>query len=159
MIFNRRRVSVRPISELTEGESLRITEKIDDRDLLLYLGLTNDSNPLYIQHDFARAAGYESPVVPAVMLTGIVFSSLSKHLPGPGARVLEQHIRFPEAARHESTLTFRLEINSIQPEEGFILVRVDGEDEGGRVVMEGEVKVAVPVLLEREAEISALGEA
>ncbi|MET3575954.1 MaoC family dehydratase [Bhargavaea ullalensis] len=151
-------MNVRPISELEEGESLKIVEKIEDRDLLLYLGLTNDSNPLYIQHDFARAAGYDEPVVPAVMLTGIVFSSISKHLPGPGARITEQSIRFPEAARHGSTLTFRLEILSVRQEAGILQIRVEGEDEDGRSVMAGEVKVAISSSLEGETEIPALGE-
>lgn len=151
-------MSVRPISELEEGESLKIVEKIEDRDLLLYLGLTNDSNPLYIQHDFARAAGYEGPVVPAVMLAGIVFSSISKHLPGPGARIVEQALRFPEAACHGSTLTFRLEVISVSEKAGTLKMRVDGEDEEGRAVMAGEITVAMPDALEGETEIPALGD-
>ncbi|NYA63158.1 enoyl-CoA hydratase, partial [Lactobacillus salivarius] len=39
------------IDEIKEGDSLTVTESISDRDLLLYLGITNDNNPLYIQHD------------------------------------------------------------------------------------------------------------
>lgn len=42
------------IEDIEEGDSLSLTESIEDKDLLLYLGLTNDANPLYIQHDYAQ---------------------------------------------------------------------------------------------------------
>ena len=41
------------IEEIEEGDSLSLTESIEDQQLLLYLGLTNDANPLFIQHDYA----------------------------------------------------------------------------------------------------------
>ena len=42
------------IDEIEEGDSLSLTESIEDSQLLLYLGLTNDANPLYIQHDYTQ---------------------------------------------------------------------------------------------------------
>lgn len=39
------------IDEIQEGDSLTVTEIIETRDVLLYLGLTNDDNPLYVQYD------------------------------------------------------------------------------------------------------------
>lgn len=77
------------IDEIEEGESLSVTESIEDNQLLLYLGLTNDANPLYIQHDYARQTAYERPIVPSIMLMGIVTSAISKHLPGPGSHVVK----------------------------------------------------------------------
>ena len=76
------------INELEEGDSLSLTESIEDNQLLLYLGLTNDANPLYIQHDFAKQTEYQQPIVPSVMLMGIITSAISKHLPGPGSHVV-----------------------------------------------------------------------
>ena len=66
------------IDEIKEGDSLTVTESISDRDLLLYLGITNDNNPLYIQHDYARDTEYQKPIVPPVLLTGIITSSISR---------------------------------------------------------------------------------
>lgn len=42
------------IAEIKEGDSLTVTESISERDLLIYLGLTNDNNPLYIQNEYAQ---------------------------------------------------------------------------------------------------------
>ena len=54
------------INEIEEGDSLSLTESIEDNQLLLYLGLTNDANPLYIQHDFAQKTEYHQPIVPSL---------------------------------------------------------------------------------------------
>jgi acyl dehydratase len=88
------------IDEIEEGESLSVTESIEDNQLLLYLGLTNDANPLYIQHDYARQTAYERPIVPSIMLMGIVTSAISKHLPGPGSHVVNFSVNFVEPVYH-----------------------------------------------------------
>ena len=91
------------IEEIQEGESLSVTETIEDSQLLLYLGLTNDANPLYIQHDYAKQTMYKNPIVPSVMLMGILTSSVSKHLPGPGSHVVNFSMNFIEPVYHYET--------------------------------------------------------
>ena len=49
------------IEDIEEGDSLSLTESIEDNQLLLYLGLTNDANPLYIQHDYKKTTCIHSP--------------------------------------------------------------------------------------------------
>ena len=88
------------INEIEEGDSLSLTESIEDNQLLLYLGLTNDANPLYIQHDFAQKTEYHQPIVPSVMLMGIITSAISKHLPGPGSHVVNFSVNFIEPVFH-----------------------------------------------------------
>ena len=56
----------RTVNELVVGEKLQITEKIEDKDLLLYLGLTNDNNPLYVQYDYASETSFKKPIVPTI---------------------------------------------------------------------------------------------
>ena len=83
MILGKKRRIGREIEKIVEGEKLKLTE-IEDKELLLYLGLTNDSNPLYIQHDYASQTEFDKPLVPTIMLNGIITSAISKYLPGPG---------------------------------------------------------------------------
>ena len=110
MILGKKRRLGRKIEEITVGEKLKLTEKIEDKDLLLYLGLTNDGNPLYIQHDYASQTPYENPIVPTIMLTGIISSAISKYLPGPGSHIVEQHLEFPKPVYHYATINFLLEV-------------------------------------------------
>lgn len=134
------------IQDLIIGEKLSITEKIEDKDILLYLGLTNDNNPLYIQHDFASKTEYEKPIVPTIMLTGIVTSAISKYLPGPGSHVTKQEIRFPVHAYHYSLITFTFVITDINVHKNEISIEVEGRNEEKETVLQGKFLVAPPAL-------------
>jgi len=106
MLLGKKRKLGRKIDEITVGEKLSLTEKIEDKDLLLYLGLTDDANPLYIQHDYASQTPFEKPIVPSIMLTGMINSAISKYLPGPGTHIISQDIEFPKPVYHYGTVDF-----------------------------------------------------
>lgn len=149
MILGKKRRLGRKIEEITVGEKLKLTEKIEDKDLLLYLGLTNDGNPLYIQHDYASQTPYENPIVPTIMLTGIISSAISKYLPGPGSHIVEQHLEFPKPVYHYATVDFLLEVTDVDKLSNKIIVKVEATDENHDVVVAGEVKVIPPVVENR----------
>lgn len=132
------------IDEITVGEKLQITEKIEDKDLLLYLGLTNDSNPLYIQHDYALETPFKKPIVPTIMLNGIITSAISKHMPGPGSHVLEQNLIYLEPVYHNETIEFLLEVQHIDITEKVVDIYVNAFKEKRIQVIEGVIKVLPP---------------
>ncbi|WP_210468612.1 MaoC/PaaZ C-terminal domain-containing protein [Sporosarcina sp. 6E9] len=149
MILGKKRRLGRKIEEITVGEKLKLTEKIEDKDLLLYLGLTNDGNPLYIQHDYASQTPYENPIVPTIMLTGIISSAISKYLPGPGSHIVEQHLEFPKPVYHYATIDFLLEVIEVDHSTNKIIVKVEASDGDKDVVVAGEVKVIPPIVEDR----------
>lgn len=149
MILGKKRRLGRKIEDITVGEKLKLTEKIEDKDLLLYLGLTNDANPLYIQHDFASQTAYEKPIVPSIMLTGIVTSATSKYLPGPGSHVIGQNLQFPKAVYHYATIEFLLEVIQVNKEANTIEVKIEAIDEHKEVVISGSVTVIPPKVVDR----------
>ncbi|MBB5180647.1 acyl dehydratase [Planomicrobium koreense] len=151
MLLGKKRKLGRKIEDMNVGEKLKLTEKIEDKDLLLYLGLTNDGNPLYIQHDFASQTAFEKPVVPNIMLTGIITSAISKYLPGPGSYINEQRLKFVKPVYHYSTIDFLLEIVEIDEKNNLVSVRVEATDENGNTVVEGTVHVNPPQLLNQLA--------
>src|SRR5690625_1485916 len=136
MIDKRRKLG-KKINELSIGETYTTTNKIEDKDLLLYLGLTNDSNPLYIQHDYASRTPFEKPVVPTIMLTGIVTSAASKYLPGPGSHVVEEYLKFPLPVYHYETINILLEVSEVKNEDNIITIQVEACNEEDEVVISG----------------------
>lgn len=135
----------RNIEELIVGEKLMITEKIEDKDLLLYLGLTNDNNPLYIQHDFASKSIYENPIVPPIMLTGIITSALSKYLPGPGSHLTRQIVSFPTPTYHYAIVTFNFEVKEVHVHANEVVIYVNAQNEQNDTVVDGIFHVTPPV--------------
>lgn len=149
MILGKKRRLGRKIEDISVGEKLKLTEKIEDKDLLLYLGLTNDSNPLYIQHDFASRTSFEKPIVPTIMLTGIVTSAASKYLPGPGSHVVEEYLKFPVPVYHYETIHILLEVSEVKNEENIISIQVEACNEEDEVVISGHMKVMPPKIIDR----------
>ncbi|MEG0259745.1 MAG: MaoC/PaaZ C-terminal domain-containing protein [Lysinibacillus sp.] len=135
------------IDKIKIGEKIHITEKIEDKDLLLYLGLTNDSNPLYIQHDYAALTPFEKPIVPTIMLNGIITSAVSKYIPGPGSRIIEQHLKYLGPLYHYEIFDTLLEVIEVQKDENKIFVSVHAYNEKKELVIEGKLTVTPPITL------------
>ncbi|KAB2338805.1 enoyl-CoA hydratase [Cytobacillus depressus] len=144
MLLGKKRKLGRQIEEITVGEKLTLTEKIEDKDLLLYLGLTNDANPLYIQHDYASQTPYKKPIVPSIMLNGIISSAISKYLPGPGSHILKQEINFVKPVYHYGTVQFLFEVVEVSKSSHTIQIQVHGTDEEDETVIKGTLLVCPP---------------
>lgn len=150
LLLGKKRELGRRVEHIKIGENLKLTEKVEDKDLLLYLGLTNDSNPLYIQHDFALQTSFEKPVVPNIMLTGILTSAISKYIPGPGSYITSQQLNFLKPVYHYATIDFHLEVTEVNIERNEISVEVEGTDEQGDLVVQGRITANPPRLNENE---------
>lgn len=144
MLLGRKRKLGRKISEITVGEKLTLSEKIEDKDLLLYLGLTDDANPLYIQHDYAAQTSYKKPLAPTIMLTGIISSAISKYLPGPGSHIHKQDIDFLKPVYHYGIIHLLFEVVDVNAEMNMIQLSVKGTNEEEEVVIQGLMQVSPP---------------
>lgn len=123
------------IDDLNEGDSLTVNESVSYRDVLLYLGMTNDNNPLYIQDEYARNMDYKASIVPPVLLTGIITRSVSMILPGPGSQVVNLAVNFILPVYHEEDVTFTFEVIKVDEMKEVVTLAVTGvNDEGCRIV-------------------------
>lgn len=132
------------IEEIEVGDRIHLTETIEDKDLLIYLGLTNDNNPLYIQHDYASSTPYKRPIVPPIMLNGIITSATSKYLPGPGSHIYSQNLQFIEPVYHYDTIEIILEVQQVKTSENKIEIGVQAYNEQQKKVIEGCLSVSPP---------------
>jgi 3-hydroxybutyryl-CoA dehydratase len=148
MLLGKKRKLGRKINEISKGEKLSLTEKIEDKDLLLYLGLTNDANPLFIQHDYASQTPFKKPIVPSIMLTGIISSAISKYLPGPGSYILKHEIEHKKPVYHYEMLEFLFEVTEVNVNNHTIEITVEGKNEEGEDVIKGQLLVCPPHQLE-----------
>ncbi len=144
MLLGRKRKLGRKIEEISVGEKLTLAEKIEDKDLLLYLGLTDDASPLFIQHDYASQTPYKKPIVPSIMLNGIVNSAISKYLPGPGSHILKQEIEYIKPVYHYSIIQFLFEVTEVSHHNHTIQIKVAGTNEENEVVLQGILLVCPP---------------
>lgn len=132
------------IDEIEEGDSLSVTEVIELKDILLYLGLTNDNNPLYLQYDYTQLTKYKKPIVPAVLIMGILTSNVSKHLPGPGSNVVDVSLDILEPIHHNTTITFEFEVKRVDERREQVTIAVEGNSLSGDRLVEAELIVETP---------------
>lgn len=132
------------IDEIEIGDRIHLTETIEDKDLLIYLGLTNDNNPLYIQHDYASLTPFKKPIVPTIMLNGIITSATSKFLPGPGSHIYSQNLQFLEPVYHYDTIEIILEVQQKNTSEHKIEIGVQAFNEQKKKIIEGSLSVSPP---------------
>lgn len=141
------------IDEIAEGDSLTVTENIDMKEILLYLGLTNDDNPLYLQYDYSQLTRLKKPVVPTVLLIGILTSNVSKHLPGPGSHVVDISFDLIEPIHHHTTITFSFIVKRVDTRREQVTISVEGNNMDGDRMLEAELIVETPertLLLSKE---------
>lgn len=144
MLFKKKRDIGRLMEELKVGEKVEITRKIEDKDILLYLGLSNDANPIFIQHDYASRTPFKKPIVPHVMIDGFVNATISTYLPGPGSVIKKQSLSYPHPLYHYGSLQLQIEITHINELENIVTMKTVGKDELDQIVLEGEVEVIPP---------------
>ena len=126
------------------GKPRKLGKTIEDIEEGDSLSLTNDANPLYIQHDYAQKTEYEKPIVPSIMLMGIITSAISKHLPGPGSHVVNFSVNFVEPVFHYETLTFQLEVIKVDKMKDVITISVEAVNEQENRVLDAVVMVQPP---------------
>ncbi|MGC4376121.1 MaoC/PaaZ C-terminal domain-containing protein [Fictibacillus sp. Mic-4] len=144
MLLGKKRKLGRKLEEIKVGEKLQMSETVEDKDLLLYLGLTDDNNPLFIQHDYASLTPFKKPIVPQIMLTGFVTSAISKYLPGPGSSIRSHTLSFPKPVYHYEKVNFFFEVVNIHTESHMIEIEVEGKNEAGETVLKGTLDVCPP---------------
>lgn len=146
------------IDEIREGDSLTVTEIIETKDILLYLGLTNDSNPLYLQYDYSQMTKYKKPIVPTVLLIGILTSNVSKHLPGPGSHVVDVSLNIIEPIHHSEAITFEFVVKRIDVRRELVTIAVTGSSLEDVRLLEAELIVETPekLFLDTDSEADLL---
>lgn len=132
------------LKDIQIGETYTAIKVMEDKELLLYLGLTNDANPLYIQHDYASQTPYKAPIVPSVLLFGMVSSIVSMHLPGPGSHITQHEMTFPKPVLHQTEVRFNLEVIAIDEKDHTVSINVIGYDVDGDKVIIGKLQVCPP---------------
>ncbi|MEY8661885.1 MaoC/PaaZ C-terminal domain-containing protein [Ligilactobacillus faecis] len=134
----------KPITAISEGDSLTVTESISERDLLIYLGLTNDNNPLYIQNEYAKSLGHKKTIVPPILLSGIITSSVSKLLPGPGSEIVNLSANFIMPVYHDEIITFSFEVIKVDLMKEVVMISVEATNSQDERVLDSVVMARPP---------------
>ncbi|AMB99607.1 hypothetical protein AWM75_06255 [Aerococcus urinaehominis] len=134
------------IDQLKVGDTFSVTEMIRERDILLYMGVTGDANPVYLQNEYSQNAGNAFAIVPPIVLMGIMTKIISMNFPGPGSQLVEMNVNFSQSLPHNATVTLNFEITRVEALKEFVTVHVTGHraEDATQPVLDAMITVVPP---------------
>jgi acyl dehydratase len=79
---------------IAEGQTQRSSYLISEPIYKVFLELFEDTNPLHHDCEYAKAGGFEQPVMHGAILNGFLSNFVGMEFPGSGSLILSVHINY-----------------------------------------------------------------
>jgi 3-hydroxybutyryl-CoA dehydratase len=99
--------------DLAPGMSAVFSKTITEADLLMFAGVSGDTNPLHLDEEFASRTMFESRIAHGMLTASLVSTVLGTRLPGPGAVYVNQSLRFLAPVRIGDTVIARASVKEL----------------------------------------------
>jgi 3-hydroxybutyryl-CoA dehydratase len=131
------------LEDLKEGMSASFGKTVTDADVMMFAGVSGDTNPVHLNNDFASKTMFKGRIAHGMFGAGLISAVLGTKLPGPGCIYVNQNLKFKAPVRIGDTLIARVTVKAINPERKLVtLDTVCTVSE--KPVIEGEATVMVP---------------
>ncbi|HYF92073.1 MAG TPA: MaoC/PaaZ C-terminal domain-containing protein [Symbiobacteriaceae bacterium] len=133
--------------ELSVGQKASFRRLVTKQDVLQYMGLSGDLNPLYADSAYAGRTKYDRPIVPANMLAGFAQGAVANVMPGLGSLTHMHTYRLVNPAVVGDEVTAEMEIVEMKAQSRHVVIRYKQVNQDGKVLLEGELEVEPPAKL------------
>lgn len=133
--------------ELSVGLKASSRRRVTKQDVLQYMGLSGDLNPLYADSAYAGRTRYDRPIVPANMLAGFAMGAVANVMPGLGSLTHSHTYRLVNCAVVGDEVTAEMEIVDVKPQQRHVVIRYKQINQDGKLLLEGEMEVEPPAKL------------
>ena len=129
--------------DLSVGMSAAYGHTVSEADILLFAGVSGDTNPVHLNQELAAASMFGGRIAHGMLSAAFISTVLGTKLPGPGSIYLSQTLKFKAPVRIGDTVIARATIRELNPEKR--KVKFDTVcTVAGKVVLEGEADILVP---------------
>ncbi len=130
------------IEDLSPGMSARFGKTITDADILMFAGVSGDTNPVHLNEEFAMGTPFQGRIAHGMLTASLISTVIGTKLPGPGCVYVSQTLKFRAPVRAGDTVTARASVEEIDLERGRVkmstICSVDN-----KTVLEGEAVIMV----------------
>jgi 3-hydroxybutyryl-CoA dehydratase len=131
------------IEDLTIGLSASYGKTISEADIVLFAGVSGDTNPVHLDQTFAEKTPFKTRIAHGMLSAGFISTVIGTKLPGPGAIYMSQTLRFKAPVKIGDTVTATCTVTEIIPEKKRAVLQTICKV-GDTVVIEGEALIMVP---------------
>jgi 3-hydroxybutyryl-CoA dehydratase len=131
------------LEDLTVGMTARYARTVTEADLVLFAGVSGDSNPVHMDESYAKATQFKGRIAHGMLSASFLSTAIATRLPGPGTIYCAQNLRFKAPVRIGDTVEARVTVTDIVPEKNRVFLKTTCSVEG-KVVIDGDAEVMVP---------------
>ena len=131
------------IDTLEVGTSESLAKTITDADIVLFAGISCDTNPVHVDDEYAAGTRFGGRIAHGMLSASLISAAIANKLPGPGTIYLGQSLRFLAPVRPGDTVTATVTVKEINSEKRRATLSTVCTVEGVAVI-EGEAQVLVP---------------
>ena len=129
--------------DLRKGMRDVYAKTITDADVMSFAGISGDTNPIHLNHEFASETMFEGRVAHGMLTASFISTVICTKLPGPGCIYVGQNLRFKAPVKVGDTVTATCTVTRLIAEK--CLIEMDTVcSVGGKVVLDGEATILVP---------------
>ncbi|MDM5207411.1 hotdog family protein [Cytobacillus kochii] len=123
------------------GDSAAIARKFTEEEILSCQQLTNDYSPVYQLHKKKWDEPFHKPIVPALLIEGLIHQVVSEKLPGCPCVLLQKELLFYDPVYRNETITAKLDLLDCHNERHWLTIKVSCTNENHHEVIRGQLVV------------------
>lgn len=131
------------LEDLSVGMSARYARTITEADLVLFAGVSGDSNPVHMNEVYALATPFKGRIVHGMLSASFLSTAIATKLPGPGSIYVSQNLKFRAPVRIGDTVEARVTVVEIVPAKNRVVLKTTCSV-GDTIVIDGDATVMVP---------------
>ena len=123
------------------GDRASVEHSFSHDDVAAFIRLSGDANPIHLDPEAARAAGFDDVVVHGMLVGSLLSRLLGMRLPGPGTILLGQELRYRRPVHPGMPLQAHVEVVDIRADKPIAVLRT--WIQSTEVVIDGQATVLV----------------
>jgi 3-hydroxybutyryl-CoA dehydratase len=126
------------------GQQASLRKTITEADVVLFAGISLDSNPVHVDEIAARESRFGRRIAHGMLAASLISAVIGTRLPGPGTIYLNQTLSFRHPLFIGDTATAQAEIIAVRPDKPIATLRTTVVNQDGVLLLEGEAVVLLP---------------
>jgi 3-hydroxybutyryl-CoA dehydratase len=119
------------------------SKTITDADLIMFVGVSGDTNPVHLDEDYASGTMFKGRVAHGALTASFISTVLGTKLPGPGSIYVAQTLKFTAPVHVGDTVTARCEVTALIPEKRIAVFKTQCFVRD-TLVIDGEAQLKLP---------------
>nr|WP_269746858.1 MaoC family dehydratase [Oceanibaculum pacificum] len=131
------------IDEVSIGQTAVFSKTITETDIILFSGISGDTNPLHLDADYAATTPFKRRIAHGMLSASLLSGVLGTKLPGPGCIYVSQSLNFRAPVRPGDTVVARATVTRIDAARRQVVLETTCTV-ADAVVLDGEALVMLP---------------